>query len=216
MNARLGAIGNRGHDVSAAKLFLEHRNIHHLATVNQPVRKDLQFRQKITSVVNYSGNFVTSDFFRSAYRGPSHSVSMSFRVRNHKLSIFPQAFASDRVGFGRMRFPAACKASEEISGTGRWPNLLDRVERVAQFVVRPRLVDEILAGMAGRSDVSSAFAARHNVVPSRGHLPVTKCANFVHTVGPIFLQKHIHSCRWLKVFEPLVGLFHQLTPAPLN
>ncbi len=28
-------------------------------------------------------------------------------------------------------------------------NLFDRVELVAQFVMRPRLVDEILAGMAG-------------------------------------------------------------------
>ena len=32
-------------------------------------------------------------------------------------------------------------------------DLLDRVERVAQFVMRPSLVDEIHAGIAGRSDV---------------------------------------------------------------
>jgi hypothetical protein len=95
-------------------------------------------------------------------------------------------------------------------------NLLDRVEIVAQFVMRPRFVDEILTRMAGWSDVSTALAARHNVMPSRGYFPVTECANFVHTVGPIFFQKGIHSCRRLKVFEPLVGLFHQLTPAPLN
>jgi hypothetical protein len=72
-------------------------------------------------------------------------------------------------------------------------NLFNRIELVAQFVVRPGLVDEVFAGMAGRSDVSSAFAARHNVVPSGGHLPVTKCANFVHTVRPIFPHKDIHS-----------------------
>jgi hypothetical protein len=82
--------------------------------------------------------------------------------------------------------------------------------------MRPRFVDEILARMAGGSDVASAFAARHNMVPSRGHLPVTTCADFLHAVGPKFLLKHIHSLRWLKVLEPLVGLFHQLTPAPLN
>ena len=46
-------------------------------------------------------------------------------------------------------------------------DLLDRVELVAQLIMRPRLVDEILAGMAGRSDVSSAFAARHYVMSSR-------------------------------------------------
>jgi hypothetical protein len=74
-------------------------------------------------------------------------------------------------------------------------DLLDRVKRVAQFIMRLRLVDEILAGLAGRSDVSTPFAARHYVVPSRGHLPVTECANFVHTVDPIFFQKGIHSCR---------------------
>jgi hypothetical protein len=81
-------------------------------------------------------------------------------------------------------------------------NLLDRIELVAQFVVRPGLVDEVFAGMAGWSDVPSAFAARHNVVPSRGHLPVTKCASFVHTVSPIFLQQNIHSCHPLKVSNP--------------
>lgn len=95
-------------------------------------------------------------------------------------------------------------------------NLLDRVELVAQFVMRPRFVDEILAGMAGRGDVAPAFAARHNMMSSRGHLPVAECADFVHTVGPKFLLKDIHSCRRLKVFEPLAGLFHQLTPAFVN
>jgi hypothetical protein len=95
-------------------------------------------------------------------------------------------------------------------------NLPDCVELVAQFVVRPRFVDEILAGMAGRSDISSAFAARHNVVPSGGNLSFTKCADFVHTIGPKFLPKDIHLWHWLKVFEPLAGLFHQLTPELAN
>ena len=48
-------------------------------------------------------------------------------------------------------------------------NLFDRVEFVAQFVMRPRFMDEILARMAGGSDVASAFAARHNMVRSRKH-----------------------------------------------
>ena len=95
-------------------------------------------------------------------------------------------------------------------------NLLDRIELVTQFVVPPGVVDEVLAGMAGWGDVPSAFAARHNVVPSGGHLPVTKCASFVHTVGPIFLLKDIYLCCPLKVFEPLAGLFHQLTPVLVN
>ena len=108
------------------------------------------------------------------------------------------------------------KPAKKLLETRIGLNLLDRIELVAQFIMRPRLVDEILAGMAGRSDVTPTFAARHNMMPSRGHLPVAECASFVHTGGPIFLQQDIHSCRRLKVFEPLVGLFHQLTPALVN
>ena len=85
------------------------------------------------------------------------------------------------------------KPAEEFLKSRIGLDFLDVVERIPQFVVGPRFVDEILTGMAGRSDVSSAFAARHNVVPSREHLSVTKSANFVHTVGPIFLEQHIYS-----------------------
>ena len=67
-------------------------------------------------------------------------------------------------------------------------DLLDCIERVAQFVMRPRLVDEILTRMAGRSDVPPTFAARHYVMPSRGHLSVAECASSIHTVRPILLQ----------------------------
>ena len=95
------------------------------------------------------------------------------------------------------------KPAQELLEPGIGLDLLDRVKRVAQFVMRPGLVDEILAGMAGRSDVPPAFAARHYVVPACRHLSLTKCANFGHKTGQIFLEKHIHSCRWLKVFEPL-------------
>src|SRR5438309_732757 len=66
---------------------------------------------------------------------------------------------------------------------------LDRVERVPQLVVRPGFVDEILAGVAGRCGVPSAFAARHHMVPARGHPSLTKGATFGHTADPIFLQK---------------------------
>jgi hypothetical protein len=124
-------------------------------------------------------------------------------------------FAFDCVELGKTFLSAACKARKLLEPKIGL-DLLDRVERVAQFVMRPRLVDEILAGMASRNDVTPTFAARHYVVPASRHLPITKSAKFVHTARPIFLQKHTHSCRWLKDFEPLVGLFHQLTPAPLN
>jgi hypothetical protein len=96
-------------------------------------------------------------------------------------------------------------------------DFLDGIERIAQFVVRPGFVDEILAGVAGRCRVLSAFAARDHVVPSCGHLSLTKCATLSHTFNPTFLQKHNH---WLslrqhsfKNCEPLADLFHQLTPS---
>jgi hypothetical protein len=113
------------------------------------------------------------------------------------------------------------KPTKKLLETRIGMNLLDRIELVAQFVVRPSFVDKVLAGMAGWGDVSPAFAARHNVVPSRGHLPVTKRADFVHTLSPIFLQQDIHSCHPLKVSNPwlmeaLRKQFHQLTPALVN
>jgi hypothetical protein len=98
--------------------------------------------------------------------------------------------------------PLLVEPAKELLETRIVLDFLDRVEFVAQFVMRPRFVDEILAGMAGRSDVSSAFAARNNVVPSRGHLPLTEYASFVHTVGPKFLLKNIHTCGRLKASNP--------------
>lgn len=91
---------------------------------------------------------------------------------------------------------------KEFLEAGIGLDLLDRIELVAQFVMRPRFVDEILAGMARRSDVPSPFTARHNMVPSSGHPPVAECASFVHTVSPTFLLKNNHSCRPLKVSNP--------------
>src|SRR5438093_12017285 len=48
--------------------------------------------------------------------------------------------------------------------------LLDCVVSVAQFLMRPGLVNEIFAGVAGRRCLRSTFAPRNDVVPSRGHL----------------------------------------------
>ena len=96
-------------------------------------------------------------------------------------------------------------------------DFLDRVECVAEIVVGPRFVDEILARVAGRCRVSSALASRDHVVPTSGHPSLTKCASCGHTSGPVFLQKHIHSVivrhHSFESCEPLAGLFHQLTPS---
>ena len=107
--------------------------------------------------------------------------------------------------------------AEELLKSGIGLDFLDGIERIPQFVVRPSFVDEILAGVAGWCRVPSAFASRDHVMPSRGHFSLTKCANFGHTTGPIFLEKHIHSLAVrhysFQNCEPLAGLFHQLTPS---
>ena len=107
-----------------------------------------------------------------------------------KLSVRLTGSASVAPGPEDGPFLLLVQPAQELLEARISLNLLDRVELVAQLVMRPGLVDEILAGMAGRSDVPPAFAARHNVVPSRGHLSVAECASFVHPVGAIFLQKH--------------------------
>jgi hypothetical protein len=45
---------------------------------------------------------------------------------------------------GRTLLPAACKASEEPPKPSIRPDLFNCVELVAQFIMRPRFMDEIL------------------------------------------------------------------------
>ena len=85
------------------------------------------------------------------------------------------------------------KPAEEFLESRIGLDFLDRIERVPQFVMRPGLMDEILAGVAGWRRVPSAPAARDHVVPSRGHLPLTKCAAFGHAADSILLQKNSYS-----------------------
>jgi hypothetical protein len=66
---------------------------------------------------------------------------------------------------------------EKFLKTSVGQDCFHRIERVPKLVVTPGLVNEILTGMAGGHGIGSAFAARHDMVPSRGHRPVTKCAN---------------------------------------
>ena len=110
------------------------------------------------------------------------------------------------------------KPAEEFLESRIGLDLFNPVERVPQFVVRPGLMDEILAGVAGRRRVPSALAARDHVVPSRGHLSLTKCAAFGHAADSILLQKKIAirlppGSNSFESDEPLAGLFHQLTPS---
>jgi hypothetical protein len=110
------------------------------------------------------------------------------------LSVFPRPSGSIALTSESSGFVLFAQPLEELLKPGIGQNNFDSVERIAEFIVTPGFVDEILAAVARRYDFSSTFAARHNVVPSRGHLPLAKSANLVHTVYTTFLKKHIHSC----------------------
>src|SRR5215218_1073864 len=60
-------------------------------------------------------------------------------------------------------------------------NLFHGIERVAQFVVTPGLVDKVLAGVAGRHDLPAAFAARHNVMTAGENVAFTEDTGLRHT-----------------------------------
>lgn len=57
--------------------------------------------------------------------------------------------------------------------------LLHRIGLIPKLVVRPRLVDEILAGLAGWHGFISAFAPRHHMVLACFHPSMAKNASAV-------------------------------------
>src|SRR5437016_9188247 len=66
------------------------------------------------------------------------------------------------------------KPPEEFLKPWIGPDFLDCVESISQFLMRPGLVNEIFAGVAGRRCFRSALATRDHVVPSRRHLAFTE------------------------------------------
>lgn len=48
------------------------------------------------------------------------------------------------------------------------------IELIAQLVVGPGFVDEVLTAVAGGHGFPAAFAARHDVMTARRHFPQTK------------------------------------------
>ena len=69
---------------------------------------------------------------------------------------------------------------EEFLKTGIGQVAHDRIERSAEFIMTPRLVNEILTGMARRDCLLPAFAPRHHVVLTRRHVSLTEHACFRH------------------------------------
>ena len=72
-------------------------------------------------------------------------------------------------------------------------NLLDGIEYVAQFIVRPCLVDEILARSAGRHDLRPAFTARDHMMAVGRNSTATKDASFLDH-GSCHLRRHPSKC----------------------
>ena len=62
-------------------------------------------------------------------------------------------------------------------------DFLHRIEVVPQLIMRPGLVDEILATVAGRRDFASTLAAQYDMMSPRGNFPLAKDTDLVHVTG---------------------------------
>src|SRR5688572_19135057 len=71
--------------------------------------------------------------------------------------------------------------AQEFLGSRIDQNLFHGIERVAQLVMAPGLVDKVLARVAGRHNVPAAFAARHYVMTARGNFAFTEDTGLRHT-----------------------------------
>ena len=68
-------------------------------------------------------------------------------------------------------------------------DFFDSVVFVTELVVRPRFVDEIFAGAAGRNDFAAAFATWHDVMAAGGDVAITEFALLFHD-GVFECHKH--------------------------
>jgi hypothetical protein len=119
--------------------------------------------------------------------------------------------------------------AEEFLESGILQNLFDGVELVAELVMRPGFVDEVFAGMAGRNDISAAFATRNDVMAARGNVSFAEDAGVGHVIEHTrrLSKAHGQNCReqrnpngaslsqLLRIerkLTPPAGLFHRLAP----
>jgi hypothetical protein len=90
------------------------------------------------------------------------------------LVVFPDPSRAATLASEHRSVLLLVQPFEKFLETSVGQNGLHGIETVTKFIVTPGLVDEVLTRMTGRSDFSSTFAARHNVMPSCGHFPITK------------------------------------------
>ena len=72
------------------------------------------------------------------------------------------------------------KPSEEFLKSFVTANFCHRIEVVAEFVMRPGLVNEIFATVARGRDLVSTLAARHDMMPARGDVSQAKHTVVIH------------------------------------
>jgi hypothetical protein len=70
---------------------------------------------------------------------------------------------------------------QEFLESGVLQNLFDAVEFVTKLVVRPGFVDEVFARMAGRHDITTAFATWDHMVAAGRDVSFAEDAGIVHT-----------------------------------
>jgi hypothetical protein len=92
------------------------------------------------------------------------------------LSVFSRASSTIALTVENSGFLLFVQPLKEFLKTGIRQDDFDRVERVPKFIVTPRLVNEILAGVARRHDLGSAFATRDYMMSAGGDSPLTKHA----------------------------------------
>ena len=98
------------------------------------------------------------------------------------LSVFPRPASPTALAAENSRVLLPMQPLEEFLETSVRQDCFHRTEGVAKLVMTPSLVDEILAGMARRHDLGSAFAARHDVMSPRRDLPFTERARIRHRI----------------------------------
>lgn len=87
----------------------------------------------------------------------------------------PTALTSENCGFLLFVQPP-----EELLKPRVGQDNFYRIEGLPKVVVTPGLVNEILARVARRHDLGSAFAARNHMMSTRWGLPLTKHARLGH------------------------------------
>src|SRR5215831_7317374 len=97
----------------------------------------------------------TKCFFLLIFRMGNTPIN---QTRTHTLSVRLAGSGSVASGPKERSFLLFVKPTKKSLETRIRLDLLDRVERVAQFVMAPRFVEEILAGMTSGHNFSSSFA----------------------------------------------------------